>query len=176
MKPIFTQHFQGTYKRPKSITDLQWCVQARNESSREFVSRWSEVKNACEGVSETQVMHAFKQSLRKGMQFRFMVFSDQSTTLGGLLACANRYAIADDDNRDDGESRRREAGRKKVDDQADPPQEVAVTFGKGSQSSGKWQGKKPANDRPSRPPKVTYETSRINLLYITSRPTARSLT
>ena len=76
MKRVFIQHFQGTYKRPKSITDLLRCVQAKNESSREFVSRWSEVKNACEGVFETQAIHAFKQSLKKGTHFRFMVFSD----------------------------------------------------------------------------------------------------
>ena len=48
-------------------------------------------------------MHAFKQSLRKGTNFWFMVYNDESITLGGLLAYANRYAAADDDNRKDGE-------------------------------------------------------------------------
>ena len=100
MQRVFIQHFQGTYKCPKSIFELQRCVQEKNESSREFVSRWSEIKNACEDVSETQAIHAFKQSLRKGTTFRFMIYSEESETLGGLLACANKYAAADDDNRD----------------------------------------------------------------------------
>ena len=116
MKRVFIQHFQGTYKRPKSITDLLRCVQAKNESSREFVSRWSAVTNACEGVSETQAIHAFKQSVKKGTHFRFMVFSDQSTTLVGLLACANKYAAADDDNREDLDSRRKRQPSKKSGD------------------------------------------------------------
>ena len=102
-------------------------------------------------------MHAFKQSLRKGTNFRFMVYSDELTTLGGLLAYENRYAAADDDNRDDGETRRRESGKKKVEDQAGPTQEVAATFSKSGQGNGKWQDKKPTNNRPSRPSKVTYE-------------------
>ena len=44
------------------------------------------------------------------MTFRFMIYSDESETLGGLLACANKYAAADDDNREDGETCRRESG------------------------------------------------------------------
>ena len=112
---------------------IRRCVQQKNESSREFVSQWSEIKNACEGVSETQDIHAFKQSLRKGTTFRFMIYNDESETLGGLLAYANKYAAADDDNREDGESRRRKSEKKKVEDQAGPSHEVAATFGKGSQ-------------------------------------------
>ena len=137
MKRVFIQHFQGTYKCPKSIFDLQRCVQQKNESSREFISRWSEIKNACEGVSETLAIHDFKQSMRKGTTFRFMIYSDESETLGGLLARANKYAAADDDNREEAESRRRESGKKKVEDQAGPSHEVAATFGKGGPSSGK---------------------------------------
>ena len=78
-----------------------------------------------------------------------MIYSDESETLGGLLACANKYAVADVDNKEDVESRRRESGKKKVEDQAGPAHEVAATFGKGGQSSGKWQDKKPASNRPS---------------------------
>ena len=64
-------------------------------------------QNTCEGVSESQAIHAFKQSLRKGTTFRFMIYSDESEALGGLLAYANKYAAADDDNREEAESRRR---------------------------------------------------------------------
>ena len=151
MKQVFIQHFQGTYKRPKSITNLQQCVQGNNESSREFVSQWSEVKNACEGVFETQAIHTFKQSQKNSTHFRFMVFSDQSTTLGGLLACANKFAVANDNNREDLDSRRKnQPSKKSTDNQAGPSTEVAAAFGKGSQSSDSWRNKKLAEDRQSR--------------------------
>ena len=75
-----------------------------------------------------------------------MIYNDESETLGGLLACANKYAAADDDNREEAESRRRESGKKKVEDQAGPSHEVAATFGKGGPSNGKWQDRKPANN------------------------------
>ena len=77
-----------------------------------------------------------------------MIDSDESETLGGLLACANKYAAADDDNREEGESGRRESGKKKVEDQAGPSHEVAATFGQGGSRNGKWNDKKPANNRP----------------------------
>ena len=86
-----------------------------------------------------------------------MIYNDESETLGGLLACANKYAAADDYNREDAESRRHESGKKKVEDQAGPTHEVAAIFGKGGQSSGKWQDKKAASNQPSRPQKVTYD-------------------
>ena len=70
-----------------------------------------------------------------------MIYIDESETLGGLLACANKYVAVDDDNREDAESRRRESGKKKVEDQAGPAHEVAATFGKGGQSNEKWQDK-----------------------------------
>ena len=126
-------------------------MQQKNESSREFISRWNEIKNACEGVSETQAIHAFKQSLRKGATFRFMIYSDESETLGGLLACANKYAAADDDNREEGETRRRESGKKKVEDQAGPSNEAPATIGKGDQvtQSGRTKNRQ-ATDQPDR--------------------------
>ena len=57
-----------------------------------------------------------------------MIYSDESETLGGLLACANKYAAADDDNREYAENHRRESGKKKIEDQAGPSHEVAAAF------------------------------------------------
>ena len=87
-----------------------------------------------------------------------MVFNDQSTTLGGLLACSNKYATADDDNREDLDSRRKsQPSKKSGDEQAGPSTEVAASFGKGGQNSDNWRNKKPAEERQSRPPKITWE-------------------
>ena len=94
--------------------------------------------------------------------FRFMIYSDESETLGGLLACANKYAAADDDNREGVENRRCESGKKKIEDQAGPSDEVAATVGKGGSGNGKWQNKKPASNQSSRPPMVKYDDIKHN--------------
>ena len=78
------------------------------------------------------------------------------------ITCANKYAAADNDNREDAKNRRRESGKKKVEDQASPSHEVAATFGKGGPSNSKWQDKKPANNRSTRPPTVKYDDIKHN--------------
>src|SRR5664279_908260 len=102
MKQTFIHHFSGTYKRPKSFTDLQRYTQKKGETSRDFISRWIEMKNTCEGVSQTQAMHTFMQSFKKGSMMRFMLASHHPEDLGALLDIANKYAAAEDDAREDG--------------------------------------------------------------------------
>ena len=94
--------------------------------------------------------------------------------MGGLLACANKYAAADNDNREDGENRRCESGKKKVEDQAGLSHEVAATFGKGGPSNGKWKDKKPASNRSARPPTVKYDDIKHNPCVHHLRPDGKS--
>ena len=90
-----------------------------------------------------------------------MAFNDQSTTLGGLLTCVDKFAAADNDNREDLDSRRKnQPSKNSADDQAGPSTEVAATFGKGGQNSDNWRNKKAAEERQSRPPKITWEMIR----------------
>ena len=38
MARVFTQHFRGTYKRPKNVNDLYLCTQYDNEGNIDFIS------------------------------------------------------------------------------------------------------------------------------------------
>ena len=106
MQKTFMQHFSCTYKRPKAYSDLLKCAQVEGESSRAFIARWTETKNACEDVSEIQAIHAFMNSLKKGNMMRYMLASQNIKHLGELLDSANNYAAAEDDARaDDGDLR-----------------------------------------------------------------------
>ena len=39
MQEAFTKNFEGTYKRPCTVGDLQRCVQEKDETSRAYLSR-----------------------------------------------------------------------------------------------------------------------------------------
>jgi hypothetical protein len=51
MQTTFTENFEGTYKRPHNIGDLQRCRRADDETSQTFLARWLDMKNSCEGVT-----------------------------------------------------------------------------------------------------------------------------
>ena len=144
MNRCFTQHLSCTYKRPKAYPELLCCTQETNESSRDFIARWTEMKNSCKGVSEMQAIHAFMHSLKKGNMMRYILSSQRITTLGDLLDGANNLAIAEDDARaDDGdakfdisinnsEKQAKSANNKAQPiDNAGPSNEVAFAYSKG---------------------------------------------
>src|SRR5215216_1993764 len=50
MQEAFTKNFEGMYKRPCTVGDLQWCVQEKDETSCAYLSCWLDMKNSCTGV------------------------------------------------------------------------------------------------------------------------------
>ena len=48
----FVRNFTGTYQRPGHPRQLSLCVQGKDELDRDYVKRWSELRNSCEGVHE----------------------------------------------------------------------------------------------------------------------------
>jgi hypothetical protein len=66
MQTAFTENFEGTYKRPHNIGDLQRCWRAEDETSQTFLACWLDMKNFCEGVTNESVILAFNDSLEKG--------------------------------------------------------------------------------------------------------------
>ncbi|KAK1627829.1 hypothetical protein QYE76_002144 [Lolium multiflorum] len=42
LKNAFEGHFRGTYKIPTTTSDLQACIQKKGETSRNFLTRWSD--------------------------------------------------------------------------------------------------------------------------------------
>ena len=70
MHEAFTMNFEGMYKRPCTVGDLQWCVQEKDETSHAYQSRRLDMKNSCAGVHEQTAMAAFVDGLEKGTLLR----------------------------------------------------------------------------------------------------------
>ncbi|KAK1697615.1 hypothetical protein QYE76_014312 [Lolium multiflorum] len=66
LKNAFEKHFRGTYKRPATTSDLQACIQKKGETSRSFLTRWSQTRNECENVDNRTSMHVFIGGLPRG--------------------------------------------------------------------------------------------------------------
>src|SRR4051812_44060665 len=100
MRIAFIAHFRGTYKRPHTASDLQQCIQGKNETSREFLTRWLETRNACEGVEDETCMLAFINGLQKESYKRHKLQCDKNAgilTLNDMIYYASNCAAADDD-------------------------------------------------------------------------------
>ena len=70
MQEAFTKIFEGTYKHPCTVGDLQRCVQEKDETSRAYLSRWLDMKNSCAGVHVQTAMAAFIDGLERGTLLR----------------------------------------------------------------------------------------------------------
>ena len=49
---VFVKTFEGTYKRPGGLVELQHCMQKQNETLHEFIQRWTTLHNTVENVTE----------------------------------------------------------------------------------------------------------------------------
>ena len=55
----FVRNFTSTYKRPGRPRELAMCVQGPKEPVRDYLTRWAELRNSCEGVHEVQAIQYF---------------------------------------------------------------------------------------------------------------------
>jgi hypothetical protein len=100
MQTAFTENFEGTYKRPHNIGDLQWCRRADDETSRTFLAHWLDMENSCEGVTDESAILAFIDSLERGQLLRHRLLREWNKgklTLNSMITIASNYAAADDD-------------------------------------------------------------------------------
>src|SRR4051812_26371143 len=100
MQEAFTKNFEGTYKRPCTVRDLQWCVQEKDETSRAYLSRWLDMKNYCVGVHAQTAMTAFIDGLERGTLLRHKLKRLQDNhqlDLNQMIQLASEFAAADDD-------------------------------------------------------------------------------
>jgi hypothetical protein len=103
MQTAFTENFEGTYKRPHNIGDLQRCRRANDETSRTFLARWLDIKNSYEGVTDESAILAFINSLERGQLLRHHLLCERNEgklTLNSMITIASNYAAADDDARE----------------------------------------------------------------------------
>src|SRR3954468_9092051 len=89
---MFVSNFTSTYKRPNRPQQLAMCKQRPNETDREFLTRWCNLRNSCEGVIESQAIAWFAQGCRYGSVLWQRLQRDMPTTLAETIRIADSYA------------------------------------------------------------------------------------
>src|SRR3954466_7045158 len=91
----FVRNFTSTPQRPPKPRQLSLCVQGPDESTRDYLTRWAELRNSCEGVHEVQAIEYFTAGCREGTLLKHKLLCDEPETLDELLIIADKYATAD---------------------------------------------------------------------------------
>jgi hypothetical protein len=94
-KEAFIKNFIGTYKRPLLPRQLAHCKQGPDESDRAYLTRWSELRNSCEGVGEEQAIGYFTDGYRDGTLMKHKLNRAEPKTMTEFMAIADKYATAD---------------------------------------------------------------------------------
>jgi len=94
-KEMFVSNFTSTYKRPNRPQQLAMCKQRPNETDKDFLTRWCNLRNSCEGVTESQAIAWFAQGCRYGSVLWQRLQRDMPTTLAETIRIADSYALGD---------------------------------------------------------------------------------
>jgi hypothetical protein len=151
MQTAFTENFEGTYKRPHNIGDLERCRRADDETSRTFLARWLDMKNSCDGVTNESAILAFINSLERGQLLRHRLLRERNEgklTLNSMITIASNYVAAADDAREslkasaiqNTRKRNNSNKRKNPPEELQTPDMVATTFADKGQSSQRGRG------------------------------------
>ena len=76
----FIRNFTSTYKRAPKPRQLSLCVQGPAESTRDYLTRWAELRNSCEGVHDVQAIEYFTAGCREGTLLKHKLLCDEPTT------------------------------------------------------------------------------------------------
>jgi hypothetical protein len=91
----FIKNFTGTYKRPPRPRQLALCKQGPDEPDRDYLTRWSELHNSCEGVGEEQAIGYFTDGCREGTLLKHKLDRAEPKSMADFMAIADKYASAD---------------------------------------------------------------------------------
>jgi hypothetical protein len=91
----FTSNFRSTYKRPASIEEVKACVQQCDKTLREYIQRWSLIKNLAVEVSDERAIDAFIIGLRR-RDLVEEIGRIKSKTVSKLMDVANRFVDGED--------------------------------------------------------------------------------
>jgi hypothetical protein len=91
----FIKNFTRTYKRPPRPRQMALCKQGPNEPNCDYITRWSELRNSCEGVGEEQAIGYFTDGCRKGTLLKHKLHRTKPKTMADFMTIADKYASAD---------------------------------------------------------------------------------
>ena len=96
LKQRFIKNFEGTCKRPKTIVDLQHCIQHDNESAHHWVGRVAEIIHSSDNITAAQAVLI----LEKNCHFDPLVqklgrLKRSVKDMGELMNALTKYAECD---------------------------------------------------------------------------------
>ncbi|KAI4972876.1 hypothetical protein ZWY2020_003801 [Hordeum vulgare] len=91
----FIRNFTGTYKRPGRPCEMTMSIQRPDQPLRDYVTRWTELRNSCEGVHEVHAIQYFIDGYRDGTLLKHKLMCSEPTSLVVLMAKADKYATTD---------------------------------------------------------------------------------
>jgi hypothetical protein len=94
-KEMFIKNFTGMYKRPPRSWQLALCRQGPDEPDCDYLTRWSELCNSCEGVGEEQAIGYITDGCREGTLMKHKLHRAEPKTMAEFMAIADKYASAD---------------------------------------------------------------------------------
>ena len=71
------------------------CRQRDDETDREYLTRWSTLRNTCEGVSESQAIAWCAQGCKHSSMPWQKLQREMPSTLGEIIRIADSYALGD---------------------------------------------------------------------------------
>ena len=71
------------------------CVQGPTKTGREYLARWTKLRNSCEGVHEVQTIQYFVSGRRDGTLLKHKPLRSKPATMAALMVTADKYANAD---------------------------------------------------------------------------------
>ena len=92
---VIIHNFPNTYKRPPQPRQLSLFVQGPTESTHDYLTRWAELRNSCEGVHKVQAIEYFTARCQEGTLLKHRLLCDEPATLDDLLIVADKYATTD---------------------------------------------------------------------------------
>ena len=71
------------------------CVQGPAKTSCEYLARWTQLQNSCEGVHEVQAIQYFISGCQDGTLLKHKLLRSALATMAVLMVTADKYANAD---------------------------------------------------------------------------------
>ena len=71
------------------------CVQGPTETGREYLTRWTELWNSCEGVHEVEAIQYFVSGCRDDTLLKHKLLRPEPATMAALMMTADKYANAE---------------------------------------------------------------------------------
>ena len=84
-----------TYKRPNRPQQLADYKQREHETDRDWLTRWTQTRNSCEGVEDSQAISWFANGCRHGSMLWQRLRRAMPDTLAETIRIADSYALGD---------------------------------------------------------------------------------